>query len=428
MAVTASETIAPAQLSTRYLELDAVRGFAVMGILAMNICDMALPGGAYFNPLAYGYDSIVDGIAWLFNFIFVDSKMRGLFSILFGASTALVIERAVASGQSAARTHYLRMVWLLAFGLLHFYFIWEGDILALYAQCGMVLYFFHNLPVSSLRRWAIGLFAAAFLIFGLFSALFMTFESMAQSETASAEQVTEGQEAIDSIAADFGNNPADAAKDLERYTGSYAGIVGYRTRDLAYLPLASVLSAGLETLGLMLVGMALFKSGMLTGQWELARYRKWAFICFALATPALAAIAYLQYAAGFDAVTVFASSLVLSMPFDVMMAIGWAAFLVIWAKSRSGSALIRRVACAGRAAFSNYLGTSIIMTTVFYGYGLGLYGEVNRAALYLFVFGMWVLMLLWSQPWLQRFRYGPLEWLWRSLSRGQTQPMRISTR
>ncbi|MFN2258969.1 MAG: DUF418 domain-containing protein, partial [Parasphingopyxis sp.] len=77
-----------------------------------------------------------------------------------------------------------------------------------------------------------------------------------------------------------------------------------------------------------------------------------------------------------------------------------------------------------RAAFTNYLGTSIVMTTIFYGYGLGLYGEVGRIELYLFVLGAWALMLLWSKPWLDRFRFGPLEWLWRSLARMELQPMR----
>ena len=85
---------------------------------------------------------------------------------------------------------------------------------------------------------------------------------------------------------------------------------------------------------------------------------------------------------------------------------------------------VSRVAAAGRMAFSNYLGTSIAMTTIFYGYGLGLFGDVGRWALYLVCIGMWAVMLLWSKPWLDRFRYGPLEWLWRSLARGKLQPMR----
>jgi uncharacterized protein len=86
--------------------------------------------------------------------------------------------------------------------------------------------------------------------------------------------------------------------------------------------------------------------------------------------------------------------------------------------------LLERVAAAGRAAFTNYLGTTIVMTTIFYGYGLGLYGHVSRPMLWLFVLGAWGMMLFWSKPWLERFHYGPLEWLWRSLARMELQPFR----
>ena len=89
-----------------------------------------------------------------------------------------------------------------------------------------------------------------------------------------------------------------------------------------------------------------------------------------------------------------------------------------------GGKLVERIAATGRAAFTNYLGTSILMTWLFYGWGLGLFGELSRAQLWLVVIAMWAIMLAWSKPWLDRFEYGPLEWLWRSLSRGSLQPMR----
>ena len=95
--------------------------------------------------------------------------------------------------------------------------------------------------------------------------------------------------------------------------------------------------------------------------------------------------------------------------------------LLLWLIGRMKGILLDRVDAAGRAAFSNYIATSIVMTTIFYGYGLGLYGGLPRAAVYLVVPLMWLIMLLWSKPWLDRFQYGPLEWLWRSLARGQRQ-------
>jgi uncharacterized protein len=109
-------------------------------------------------------------------------------------------------------------------------------------------------------------------------------------------------------------------------------------------------------------------------------------------------------------------------PFRLLMIIGYAAALILLIRAFAKRGWITRVAAAGRAAFSNYLGTSIVMTTIFYGYGLGLYDEVGRAQLWLFVVGAWIVMLLWSKPWLDRFHYGPFEWLWRSLARWRWQP------
>ena len=128
----------------RILTLDIVRGVAVMGILAMNIYAFAMPMGAYFNPNVYGGDSGINLAAWYTDFVLFDGKMRGLFSLLFGASTLLVIERAQASGKNAIFTHYSRMIWLFAFGMAHYWFIWWGDILALYAMCGLLLFLWRN--------------------------------------------------------------------------------------------------------------------------------------------------------------------------------------------------------------------------------------------------------------------------------------------
>jgi uncharacterized protein len=111
-----------------------------------------------------------------------------------------------------------------------------------------------------------------------------------------------------------------------------------------------------------------------------------------------------------------------TVPFRPVMVLAYAALIILL--TRGGGRLVERIAAAGRAAFTNYLGTSILMTTLFYGYGLGLYGSMSRIELWLVVLAMWALMLLWSKPWLERFQYGPFEWLWRSLSRLELQPMR----
>ena len=406
--------------ATRYESLDAIRGVAVMGILAMNIIAFALPISAYFNPAAGGPPSPGDLAAWAFNFVLVDSKMRGLFSILFGASTLLVIESATARGRSAAGTHYMRMAWLLLFGLAHYYFLWFGDILSLYAVCGLLLFLFRNLSIRALLVWAIVFLAVGF---AWTAAVWAMFNAAQQGNLppAAMEGMAEG---LKQMQREMGANSPGYAQDIARYTGSYASIFGYRTGEMAAGPFIQLMQAFAETMGIMLSGMALFRARMLTGEWDAARSRRWALICFAISVPALVLLVRFQMAHDFDAIAVFGASLAFSIPFDVIMAIGWAALIMLLLQTRASDAVRARLAATGRMAFTNYLVTTVVMTTIFYGYGLGLFGSVGRAGLYLFCFGMWAAMLLWSEPWLARFHYGPLEWLWRSLSRLSLQPMR----
>ena len=406
--------------ATRYESLDAIRGVAVMGILAMNIVAFALPFSAYVNPLAGGPVGNVDLATWFFNFVFIDSKMRGMFSMLFGASTLLVIQSAHVSGRSAAGSHYSRMIWLAIFGLIHFYFIWFGDILFLYAMCGLILFAFRNASVKALVIWAIVFFAVAILFLGSAWLMFALAEAGKLPPEAMAQVKTD----LAQMNADMGPGSASYAKEIAVHLGSYGSIVAEKLGPKASEPFVQALMFLWETMGLMLIGMALFKSRMLTGEWETARYRKWALTGFLVATPPLAGLGWYQYASGFSAVSTFGASLSLSMPFDVIMTIGWAALIMLLIKTAASAAVRTGLAATGRMAFTNYLVTSIVMTTIFYGYGLGLFGSVGRTALYLFCFGMWAAMLLWSKPWLERFNYGPLEWIWRSLSRRKLQVMR----
>ncbi|MBJ7501384.1 MAG: DUF418 domain-containing protein [Sphingopyxis sp.] len=406
--------------ASRYESLDAIRGVAVMGILAMNIVAFALPFPAYSNPAAGGPPGSTDVATWFFNFVFIDSKMRGLFSMLFGASTLLVIDSAASAGRSAAGAHYSRMFWLAIFGLAHFYLVWFGDILFLYAMCGLLLFLFRNLSARALLLCSLPFFLIGI---GLPGSLWASL-AMAQAGALPPEAASAMREALAQMNADMGPSTPVYAKEMALYLGSYSSIVAHRTGDMAGDPFFFLVMFAWETIGLMLIGMALFKSRMLTGEWNVARYRKWAIICFLVAAPPLAGIAIYQMRAGYDAVSIFGSTISLSIPFDTLMTIGWAALIMLLIRTRASEAVRARLAAAGRMAFTNYLVTSIVMTTIFYGYGLGLFGSVGRLPLYLFCFGMWAAMLLWSQPWLSRFHYGPLEWLWRSLSRWQVQPVR----
>lgn len=402
----------------RHISLDATRGFAVMGILAMNIIGFAMPEWAYITPAAYGTETMADRIAWAFSFIFIDGKMRGLFSLLFGASMMLVIERATAKGENAAHVHYRRMGWLALFGLAHYFFIWFGDILFLYAIVGMIAFWFHDWAPERLIKVALLVFAVGLVVWGLQFGGLQALQFFATRPDASAELARQYREMIDSP--DFAMN---IAPDLALHRGSYAQIVADKISDWS-APLTTVMMSICETLPLMMFGMAMKKSGFITGEWDEADYRRWAYRLVPAGLLLTGVLAAWMVIVDFDRVTALAIFFFWGAIPRMMLTIGYAAVLILVIGHFRTHPLLARVAAAGRAAFSNYLGTSVAMTAIFYGYGMGLYGDIGRAGLWVFVLGAWAVILAWSTPWLMKFQYGPLEWLWRSLARGKMQLMR----
>jgi uncharacterized protein len=403
---------------TRHITLDAMRGFAVMGILAMNIVAFAMPEWAYVTPLAYGGETLADRMAWFLSFVFIDGKMRGLFSLLFGASMMLIIERADAKGESAKKVHYSRMFWLALFGLAHFFLLWFGDILFLYASVGCIAFLFRSWEPRRLIKWALIIFGLGIVLWGLQFGGLQVMQFFATMPDADAELAKQYQELINSP--DFDMN---VAKELALHRGAWWPIVTDKLAEW-YTPLTLIVQSISETLPLMMIGMAMKKNGFLTGEWNHADYASWAkkLIPFGLLLSTM--LAGWVVAAGYDLITSLAVFLAWNAIPRLMLTIGYAALLIMLVERLAGGGFIARVAAAGQAAFTNYLGTSIFMTTIFYGYGLGLYGDVSRLGLWAFVIGAWAVMLLWSKPWLERFRYGPLEWLWRSLARMKIQPLR----
>lgn len=406
----------PPRAPGRIAGLDVTRGFAVMGILAMNIVAFAMPENAYITPRAWGGDTGADLWVWAFNYVVFDSKMRGLFSMMFGASTLLVIQSAVAAGANPAGTHYGRMIVLALFGLIHFFLIWFGDILFLYAMCGMLLYLFRNLSIKALRRWAVGFFVLGMVFAGAqFGALSMGGMAAAPPEL---------RQAYTNVSAKMAYGSEDSQEQLDLYRSDLPTIVTTKLRDDIAQPFVGVLLFGPETLALMLIGMIMFKSGLLRGTWELARLDKWRNWCLGIGIVANLLLLWWQFQTGLDPIILLLATFWASVPFDFLMSIGYACLFMGLAQRFATSPLIARFAAVGRAAFTNYLGTSLLMTALFYGWGLGQFGYWSRIEIYGPVLAIWVLMLLWSKPWLDRYRFGPLEWLWRSLAKLQVQAMR----
>ena len=400
----------------RILTLDVTRGVAVMGIFSVNVVAMAMIQIAYFYPPAYGFDHLTDKLVWLANFILVDGKLRSLFSIMFGASMMLIVDRAIAAGRSAWRTHYARMIVLMGFGFLHFLLLWWGDILTHYAAVGMVAFLFFKLRARIL--FAVSIFG--FLFYAGPSAYFSTkgiaMYEQVQAGTASAEMRKDYEERAKDLFPDAKTIAEDKAAHRTIPTHVRAAVNEGLDTPFDLGPL------WIETLSLMLLGMAGYKSGFLTGEWDRRRYRKVAIAGIGaglVGYSGFAAWSWLHDFAAPYAMTAYGGYSPLLRP---VMACGYAALAILLVSP--GGMLTQRLAAVGRTAFTNYLGCTIIGTLVFYGFAGGLYAEVSRSQAWLLVPPVWLLMLAWSKPWLERFHYGPFEWAWRSLARGKLQPMR----
>lgn len=402
----------------RLIAMDVTRGVAVLGILLMNIATFALPEQAVMNPLAYGGDRAIDMIVWAVDFIFVNGKMRALFTLLFGASMLLVIERADANGRNGATTHLWRMAWLFVFGMIHLLYIWSGDILALYALVGIIALPFTAMEPRQMFRWSLILFGLQLVLSAMLVLAIVAMRAEAMDPNASADAVAAWQD----MAAQLGaGDPAIIANDLALYRSDYMTILKYRLDSDLWSPLHLLISYGAETLALMLLGMALLKSGFFRGSWEAKRYDHLAILIIPIAA-VNGLLGYLEWTHDFPPLVNYSVELLPGPVISALMAVCYAAIIVRWALVGRAHWLKARIEAAGKTAFTNYIGTSILMTTIFYGYGLGLFGDYGRAALLGFVLLGWAVMLAWSKPWLKRYRHGPLEWLWRSLARGKAQP------
>ncbi|WP_116091469.1 DUF418 domain-containing protein [Sphingomonas crusticola] len=402
----------------RIATLDVIRGFAVCGILAMNIVSMGEPGYAYVDPNYYGGAHGADLAAWAIAYVLVDGKMRALFTMLFGASLLLITDAAEDRTPGPARVHYARIFWLFAFGMLHAWFVWYGDILVEYAICGAIAFFGRNWRPSALA------FAALCLIgFDAIQSLVQwhdmgVLHRLATGPNPPADAVREWHKVLTQVVPD----PAAIARELRLYHGGLLDVFAARA-PMTWMMQSAVLPAVMPgTLGFVLLGMLLYRVGFWTGDWSPRAYR-WVIASGGLAlllyAPLVRAIVTHRFDPAFlPLADVFT---LLLRPF---LALAYAAGLIVALQAGAARWLTARLAAAGRMAFSNYLGTSLIMTTIFYGYGLGLFGLLSRAQLYLLVLGQWLLILGWSQPWLRRFRYGPFEWAWRSLSRGEAVSFR----
>lgn len=390
----------PVAADERIVTLDVLRGFALFGILLMNI-------EAFSGPLDLSFTGIdphwqgLDYWADAFVYVFVQGKFFTLFSLLFGAGFAVMAQRASQAGREFNNFYLRRSLALLLIGLAHALLLWSGDILVAYALLSLVLLAFREAP----RSWLPALGTSAYLGAALLMLLLGAIMSLVPAD-ALAPQVAAAQASIEAQRQAYGQ-------------GSYALAVVQRLRDFG-TSLGALLLVGPQVLGMFLIGAWFARSGAIA---EPGSYpRLWAGLRW-LSLPCgllvmLCSVWILPYLAPGHFDLRSASAYALTSVAGLLMCLGYLAWGVRW------SHLLRCLAPAGRMALSNYLGQSLICTLVFYGYGLGWFEQMGRAWQLLFALGVFVLQVLLSHLWLRWFRYGPVEWLWRAVTYLQLPPMR----
>ncbi len=410
-------TVAPVAQTQRIQSLDIIRGFALMGILASNIQVFASAYVTINNPLAFGDISGLNLIVAAWTRIFVQSKFFPLFSMLFGAGIFLMTKKAEEKGAKADRIHIRRMMWLFVIGFFHVFLFWDGDILVVYGLAGVFVFLFRKVPARVLLPIALAL-----IFFQVVNRGFVRPSNV---------DLTPGQ-----LTARLNYWQPDQ-ESLDRINGYYRGswwkqTTARTTYNFFLLFRASPWKGLVAYIGWMLLGMALFKFGIFFRKFPAHRLK-----LMVLGLVVAVIFRTLDYAVAFAHDWDFMFMRLYPKPFSqfflynlvmqievILICTGYIAVLMLIIRSGKLQGLTKRLAAAGRMALTNYLMQSAICSAIFFSYGFGLFGYVDRSGQLLVILLIWILQLWYSPLWLKYFRFGPVEWMWRSLTYRKHQPMR----
>ena len=400
-------SLSPTKLNERIQSLDIIRGIAILGILIMNIQSFSMPGSAYSNPMAFGDLNGINKWVWIFFFLFADMKFMNIFSILFGAGIILVTSKSEIKTGKSASLHYKRTFWLLILGLLHAHLIWYGDILVTYALCALILFPLRKIKPSIQLLLGLIIFSVHSIMYGFFGATISEWP---------ADSLTE-------MAQSWAPNLERINFEIGMITGTISQQIQYNSAVATYLQTNFFLSlyGFWRVSGLMLIGMALYKLGFFTSKKLNAYYYRLIFILFPLGFTLILIGLIKNFSADWN----WEYSRFLGSQFNywgsLFLCIAYMSIFMIIINSNILKSLKVRLAAVGRMALTNYISQSFICTILFFGIGFGLFGQVDRWIQVIIVLLIWILQLTWSKPWLEKFRFGPLEWMWRSFTYGKKQ-------
>lgn len=399
----------PVTIKERILSLDVLRGFAILGILIMNIQNYSMIQAAYLNPTAYGDLSGINKWVWIFSHILADQKFMTIFSLLFGAGIILMTSRAEAMKRKSGRLHYRRTFWLLIIGLMHAYLLWSGDILVPYALCALLAFLFRKFKARNLLIFGLILILVSSLIYLFFGLTMPQWPPEAKVNTMQNWQPS----------------PEKVTAEVEAYRGGWLEQMTHRIpTSLAFQTFVFLIWTGWRAGGLMLIGMALFKWGVITGERSKNFYLRLLFVCLPVGWTIVIAGIIQNFSHDWS----LDYSMFLGGQFNywgsILVSIGYIAFVMLICQVQRFTRFLQPFAAVGRTALSNYLLQTVICTTIFYGHGLGLFGRLERKEQVLIILAVWTFQLAISPIWLNKFRFGPVEWIWRSLTYMKLQPIR----
>ncbi len=430
-------TTAPVSVAERIDALDTTRGFAVLGILLMNIWSFAGPQAIYDYPVIATDWGGAPLQTWAVVHTLFEGSQRALFSLLFGAGMLLMVTRLQASSPNApiGRIYYRRIFLLMAFGLFDaFILLWPADILIIYGLCGVLLYPLRRLGTRTLLLLAIIVFTlpGVMRVNNWQESIVMQQEHAAlQADPAAAEQL---DEAAAARMVTWEKKLKRAYPDLDdpeiqesmriNSRGSLGEYFAHGIKVSLILQIfVGLKSWFLDALGAMLLGMALFRAGVLTLQAPRRTYVLLAVLGYGIGLPLAGWETSSMISADFDPV-LKARNMIHYDIRRIAVGLGHLGAILLFCQALPRSWIATRIAAVGRMALSNYLGQSILGALIFSTLGFGLYGQFTGYYLYFVVAAIWAIQIAFSNWWLARFRFGPFEWLWRSLTYGKRQELR----
>jgi len=440
IAAGADEAVGPAAgaggaapAARRIEALDFVRGVALCGILLMNITGIGLAYG-YTNPQNSGGAEGANLWAWIITEVGFEGTQRALFSMLFGASAILLTARLEAAGRADAADVYVRRnLWLIGFGLVNgFILLWEGDILYSYGVAALFLFPFRKLSARHLLGLGLLVLLLATAWTGSETRDILS-KHQPYLEAAAVRdhggRPTEAQQgAIDAweeARGAFVSTPEEVRKKVDSYGGGYGLAFEHNAANVAWWQSRGLYRYFFDFFGMMLIGMGLFKLGVLTNERPLRLY--WAMLALGYGIGLTVNILETRWivAHEFSAIA-FAQAHVSYDLGRLAMTIGHLGALLLFVRSGLLGWLRGAFAAVGQMAVTNYLTHSVVCGILFIG--LGWYNQLERHQLYYVVFAIWAAQLIISPLWLRHYRFGPVEWLWRTLTYMKRQPMRRAPR